>query len=184
MKLLIISDIHGESKNLAKIEEIFIQEKCDKLIVLGDLYYNYSYIIDEEEAEEVKKWLEKFQNKLICLKGNCDSKYEIFHSKFSIIDGIYHEKIDGYDMYFTHGNIENDRTWDKENTILIFGHYHIPFIKKENTKIFINPGSISMPRGRNSASYAIYENKTFTIYEISGIIISKLVLDSEKNVAI
>ena len=176
MKLLIISDIHGEYKNLEKIEEIFTHEKCNQLVVLGDLYYNYSYMIEEEEQEKEKNWLKKFQNKLICLKGNCDSKYEILDSPFPIIEGIYHEKIDGYDMYFTHGNQENDRTWNKENTILIFGHYHIPFIKEENNIIYINPGSISVPRGNNSASYAIYENNTFTIYEISGIIISKLAL--------
>ena len=39
MKILFISDIHGIKTNLPKIKERFIELNCDKLVVLGDLYY-------------------------------------------------------------------------------------------------------------------------------------------------
>ena len=40
MKMLFISDIHGIPDNLEYIERIIIDKKIDKLVVLGDLYYN------------------------------------------------------------------------------------------------------------------------------------------------
>ncbi len=39
MKLLFISDIHGYYNNLKIIEKQINNQKIDKLIVLGDLYY-------------------------------------------------------------------------------------------------------------------------------------------------
>ena len=39
MKILFISVIHGIKTNLPKIKERFEELKCDKLVVLGDLYY-------------------------------------------------------------------------------------------------------------------------------------------------
>jgi putative phosphoesterase len=47
--------------------------------------------------------------------------------------------------------------------IILAGHTHLPFVKKIDEKIFINPGSIGQPRGGdNRASFAIlniFENK-------------------------
>ena len=39
MKILFISDIHGIKTNLSKIRQRFEELECDKLVVLGDLYY-------------------------------------------------------------------------------------------------------------------------------------------------
>ncbi len=39
MKLLFISDIHGYYDNLRIIDEKMVRKNIDKLIVLGDLYY-------------------------------------------------------------------------------------------------------------------------------------------------
>ena len=40
MKVLIISDIHGSGYYGEKIKEINERENPDKIILLGDLYYN------------------------------------------------------------------------------------------------------------------------------------------------
>ena len=39
MKILFISDIHGIATNLNVIEKKIKNEKIDKLVCLGDLYY-------------------------------------------------------------------------------------------------------------------------------------------------
>lgn len=42
--------------------------------------------------------------------------------------------------------------------ILIMGHTHVPFKRKINTKLILNPGSVGQPRdGNNKASYAIVD---------------------------
>lgn len=79
MKILFISDIHGININLKKIEKVIEKEKIDKLVVLGDLYYagptyNQKY---EVNSMNVKDTLTKYSDKIICLKGNCDSDVDI-----------------------------------------------------------------------------------------------------------
>ena len=66
--------------------------------------------------------------------------------------------------------------WNKENSTLILGHYHIPFIKNIETNTFINPGSISLPKDNHDPSYLFYDEKEFIIYDINDNVIAKKVL--------
>ena len=55
------------------------------------------------------------------------------------------------------------RTWGgnfNKKGVLVYGHEHIRYIKKNNV------GAISLPRCDNKPTYVIYENKKFTIYDI------------------
>ena len=40
MKYLIISDIHGSYYYLNKALKVFKKEKCDKILILGDVLYH------------------------------------------------------------------------------------------------------------------------------------------------
>ena len=44
--------------------------------------------------------------------------------------------------------------------------------------VYINVGSISFPREGNLPTYMIYEDKTFTIYDIEGMIVDKITVDN------
>lgn len=174
MKIMFISDIHGISTNLEKVKERFKTLECNKLVVLGDLYYigprnrmNEGYNI-----QEVENFLETFKDKLICIKGNCDSEVDAMISPFPIINELSLISIDNKDIYLTHGHIHNETNWEKENSILVYGHFHLPFIKENAGKIFMNPGSISLPKGDNLPTYMIYDNNKFTIYDINDNIIA------------
>ena len=54
----------------------------------------------------------------------------------------------------------------KEHSILIYGHLHIPFIKKIETNYYLNPGSISLPKEGYLPSYMVYDENKVTIYDI------------------
>lgn len=170
MKALVISDIHGNPINLEKIKSIYNDLKCQKLIVLGDIYwkstpYNYN-------PNEVRRFLKLFSKNLICIKGNCDFKIDLTKEPFKIEkDNIINiEK----NIYITHGHIYNENNWPISNSILIFGHYHYPFIKKIDSNIYINPGSISIQRSNHHPSYLLIDEDDFTIYDINGSTLAKL----------
>jgi len=177
MKILFISDIHGITNNLNFIEDKIEEEKIDKLVCLGDLYYagpsyNKNYIIN---SNEVLNFLTKYQGILICMRGNCDSLVDIKASDFPISDGISLINTDNIDIYITHGNeysFEKNRKFNRKG-ILVYGHEHIPFIKQNENMIYINVGSISLPKNE-VATYAIYENRKFTIYDINNSIIDSI----------
>ena len=179
MKILFISDIHGIKTNLEKIKERFNELKCDKLVVLGDLYYigPRNKMIEGYDIKYVHEFLETFKDKLICIRGNCDSEVDITFSSFPIISELGIISTLNEDLYLTHGHIYNESNWKKTNSILIYGHLHIPFIKEIETNIYINPGSISLPKTEVGPTYLFFNEEEFIIYDLDDNIITKKALN-------
>lgn len=177
MKILIFSDIHGIKNNLDYLKEVYEKEKCDRVIVLGDLYYigPRNTMIPGYDIQAVKNFLESFGEKLISLRGNCDSQVDLDVSSFVIVPELEYLSLDGLDLYFTHGDLYNRRNHEKipSGSVLIYGHEHMPYMVNEDNRWFINPGSISLPKGDTYPSYLIYENRTFTIYDVKGQVLFK-----------
>ena len=179
MKVLFISDIHGIKTNLNKIKEVYQKEKCNKLVVLGDLYYigPRNKMIEGYDIDFVKNFLESFKDDLICIKGNCDSEVDKMVSDFPIVNELGLISTINEDLYLTHGHIYNESNWNKTNSILIYGHLHIPFIKQIETNLYINPGSISLPKEGNPPTYLIFDEEKFTIYDINdNILVEKNII--------
>lgn len=179
MKILFISDVHGSTKNLDKIENIIKKENFDKIVVLGDLYYQGPTNNDYEfiSSITVKDFLTKYKDKLIALKGNCDSDVDIKSSDFPICQDLALISTDNIDIYLTHGNeynINKNKKFIGKKGVLIYGHEHIPYIKKENEMTYVCVGSVSFPKQNNNATYAIYENKEITIFSIEGEVVEKV----------
>ena len=171
MKILFISDIHGITDNLETVEKKIVEENIDKLVCLGDLYYTGPTYEGNNKinSKGVFDFLTKHNDILICMMGNCDSKVDIKASDFPINSGVSLINTEGIDIYITHGNeysFEKNRKFNRKG-ILVYGHKHIPYIKKDENMIYINVGSISLPRNNNNPTYAIYKNKNITIYDIN-----------------
>lgn len=174
MKLMVISDIHGIKVNLPKIKEKYEEFNCDKLVVLGDLYYigPRNKMIEGYDILGVQNFLESMKDNLICMRGNCDSEVDISVSNFPIMQDLSLIMMESKDIYITHGHIYNESNWSKENSILVYGHFHIPYIKKVETNYYINPGSISLPR-EGKPTYLILEEEKATIYDIDDCVVAE-----------
>ena len=176
MKVMFISDIHGFVTNLDKIKNRFNSLGCQKLVVLGDLYYGdyYNSLSSNYNKKEVMDFLRSFGEKLICLRGNCDSNMDVLESGFPIEEDILvHYPIDSYNIYLSHGHVYNHNNWFEKNSILIYGHFHIPFIEEDKDNLFINPGSVSLPRGNNKPTYLFYDGKEFIIYDMDDNVVAR-----------
>lgn len=173
MKIMFISDIHGIKTNIEKITQEFEKNNCTKLVVLGDLFYigPRNKMNQDYDIAKIVEFLNKYKDKIICIKGNCDSEVDQFVCEFPIIDGVSLIVDNELEMYLTHGHKYNEGNWPVKNSVLIYGHFHIPFIKETESNIFINPGSISLPKEQYKPTYMIYENRKFTIYDIDGKVV-------------
>ena len=165
MRVLVVSDIHGSGYYADKLEEIIKKENPDKIIVLGDLYYHgpRNPLTDEYAPMKVANLLNSLKDKIEVIRGNCDAEVDQMISEFKVKDNIQ-EKINGKQMFFTHGhkyNIDNPPPEDYD--IMFYGHYNICFIKKYEGKLFVNPGSISLPKENTPHSYAMIEEKDIII---------------------
>ena len=82
--------------------------------------------------------------------------------------------LDGLSVIATHGHIFNTDNPPKlrEGEIMLHGHTHIPTcLEFGNKNFYLNPGSISIPKGGFPKSYMIYENRCFTVKDFDGNII-------------
>ena len=178
MKCIFLSDIHGIKTYLPLIQQRIEEKHIDKIIVLGDLFYigPRNKMKEGYDIQYVLNFLNQYEDKIICIQGNCDSEIDHVVCQFPIIKDLG-LLIDGKnEIYLTHGHIYNEDNWPYQNRILVYGHYHTPFIKEKNNNLFINPGSISLPK-EGKPTYMIYDDATFTIYDIDN-----QVIDSKKIV--
>ncbi|HWQ41158.1 MAG TPA: phosphodiesterase, partial [Desulfosporosinus sp.] len=78
MKLFFISDIHGSLFYLRKALEDFQKEKADYIVILGDHLYHGARnpLPIEYNPKEVAQLLNKFSNRIIAVRGNCDSEVD------------------------------------------------------------------------------------------------------------
>ena len=180
MKLFIISDIHGSLYYLKKVMEIFEKEKCDKLVILGDELYHgpRNPLPKDYSPKEVIEILNGYRDKIIAVRGNCDSEVDQMVLKYPIMSDYSMIYLDGKRIYLTHGHIYN-----KDNPlpmssgdVLIYGHFHIPMIEQKDGMLFLNPGSISLPKNNSEHSFAILEKNKFTIKNLEETVILETLL--------
>ena len=165
MKLLIASDIHGSAYYTERLMEAVKKENPDKVILLGDLLYHgpRNDLPKDYAPKKVIEILNEIKDRLICVRGNCDTEVDQMVLSFPILSDYSSVFIDGYSIYLSHGHIYN-----KENPlpltegdIFISGHTHIPVKEIKDGILSLNPGSISIPKENSYHSYMVYENGRF-----------------------
>lgn len=141
MRALIVSDTHGAAGELQKVYE-FYKAKADFFIHCGDSEQNAS------DAEMVP---------FIAVKGNCDFKeagYEEEH--------IHNQ--DGLKWFITHGHLYQIkmsplplkyRAEEIGADIVCFGHTHHAVSFKDGKTVYINPGSIGVPKKPAVPTYCL-----------------------------
>lgn len=173
MKLLILSDIHGSCYYAQKIPEIVKREKPDKIVLLGDLFYpsGKNILPGEFDPQKVAFILNQYQDKMIAVRGNCDSKADEMLCSFEIQPNVWLEW-EGLDVFLTHGNYYHRNHLPKHRVdIFIFGHLHEGFVEKEEGIVFANSGSLSVPRNGSTNSYLILEKDEIVLKHIDGNIL-------------
>lgn len=167
MKYLIISDIHGSYKYLKLAFKAFLDFKCDKIIILGDILYHgpRNDLPIEYNPKECIKLLNENVGLIEAIGGNCDAEVDQMVLDFKI-DRPHFTNINGIDVYITHGHHLEEVPQNAE--IILYGHSHISKIINEDSKIFINPGSISIPKGDKINSFAIVDDENnLKIYDFN-----------------
>lgn len=176
MKYLVFSDIHGSAFYAKKIEELVKKENPDKIILLGDLYYHgpRNPLPQEHNPMEVCRIFNNLKEKISCVKGNCDAEVDEMISDFEITPNLELE-IGNKKFFFTHGhkfNIDNEP--ESNFDVLVYGHFHTGFIKKKDNKIFVNAGSISLPKNDTANSFLAITESEIILKDVDENIIEKI----------
>ena len=172
MKLVIASDIHGSAYYCRKLLERLEEEKEDRLILLGDVLYHgpRNDLPKDYAPKEVIAMLNPLKEKILCVRGNCDTEVDQMVLEFPILAdyGFLYEK--GRMIFLTHGHVFNEKNLPMlgKGDILLHGHTHVPVCREHETYTYLNPGSVSIPKEESAHSYMTYEYGLFQWKDLEG----------------
>lgn len=180
MKLFFVSDIHGSLYYANKAIENFRKENADYIVILGDeLYHGARNPLPKEyNPKEVAQLLNEFADRIIAVRGNCDSEVDEMVLDFPMAATYSTILYNGRRLFLTHGHIYHEDNLPKlrEGDVFIFGHIHIPKAEKRGNVYIVNPGSITLPKENHPNSYAVLENNTFQIKDVDGNVFKEITL--------
>ena len=177
MKLMITSDIHGSAFYCRKMLDAYEREKADKMLILGDILYHgpRNDLPKEYAPKEVIAMLNPLKENFLCVRGNCDTEVDQMVLEFPILAEYALLDLDGQTVFATHGHKFNplNPPMLKKGDILLNGHTHVPACDVKDGYIYMNPGSVSIPKENSEHSYMIYENGEFTWKNLEGEVYRK-----------
>lgn len=166
-KIMIASDIHGSAVWCRKLVEAYEKEAPEKLLLLGDLLYHgpRNPLPDGYAPKEVISLLDPLKENILCVRGNCDSEVDQMVLSFPITADYAALFVDGKTLYATHGhlfNAENPLPVNRGEALLN-GHFHVPCHRVlDNGAVYLNCGSVSLPKDGTAHSFLLFENGVFT----------------------
>jgi phosphoesterase, MJ0936 family len=172
MKLFFISDIHGSLYYLNEALERFAGEGASHIVILGDeLYHGARNPLPRDyNPKEVASRLNALADKIIAIRGNCDSEVDEMVLDFPMMSTYSSILWGNKRLFLTHGHIYSEQNLPKlaAGDVFFYGHTHIPVAKKSGDIMIINPGSISLSKEGNPNTYGVLEGNSFTVKKLDG----------------
>ena len=171
MKWMIASDLHGSAYYCRKMLEAFEREGADRLFLLGDLLYHgpRNDLPREYAPKEVIPLLNEKKEKLLCVRGNCDAEVDQMVLEFPVMADYAVLPVGQRLIYATHGHIYHVKNLPPlaPGDVLLHGHTHVPaWTEFGQGNLYLNPGSVSIPKENSPHSYMILEGNTMQWKEL------------------
>lgn len=165
MKLMIASDIHGSAKWCRELISAFEKGGYDRLLLLGDILYHgpRNDLPEEYAPKAVIAMLNPLKDKLMCVRGNCDTEVDQMVLDFPIMADYSVLLLGNKLVYVTHGHKFGEQNPPPlcGGDILLCGHTHIPACREKDGFYYLNPGSVSIPKEGSAHGYMTLEKGVF-----------------------
>lgn len=172
MKYMIASDIHGSAYYCEKLLEAYDREGADRLMLLGDLLYHgpRNDLPKDYAPKKVIEMLNARKDELICVRGNCEAEVDQMVLEFPVMAEYAILPIRKNIIFATHGHVFNPAKPPvlKAGDILLNGHTHVPACEIKDNFLYLNPGSVSIPKENSEHSYMIFEDYQFVWKNLDG----------------
>ena len=172
MKWMIASDIHGSAYYCRELLAAFEREGASKLLLLGDILYHgpRNDLPREYAPKQVIEMLNGIKQKLLCVRGNCDTEVDQMVLNFPVLADYAILAVGERMIYATHGHVYNEQKLPPlgKGDVLLHGHTHVPKCVEHEEYLYINPGSVSIPKENSPHSYLIFEEGKLTWKNLDG----------------
>ena len=172
MKWLIASDIHGSAYWCERLMQAFDREKANRLILLGDLLYHgpRNDLPRDYNPKKVISMLNEKKDIILAVRGNCEAEVDQMVLNFPVLADYALLPLGERLVYITHGHIFNEGNLPpmKEGDILLHGHTHINACIQHESYIYMNPGSVAIPKDGQPNSYMTLQDGLFIWKDLEG----------------
>ena len=105
-KIMIASDIHGSAYYCRLMLDRFKEENAERLVLLGDILYHgpRNDLPKEYAPKEVIAMLNPLRNKIICVRGNCDTEVDQMVLDFNVLCEQAYVNFNGRSIVLAHGH--------------------------------------------------------------------------------
>lgn len=170
MKLMFISDLHGSLPATEAALRRFSQSGAPWLVILGDfLNHGPRNPLPEGYAPgEVAQRLNSIADRIIAVRGNCDSEVDQMLLEFPITAPWQQILVDETRLFVTHGHLYHPDNLPalRANDVLVYGHTHLPIAAKKDGVTVFNPGSVSLPKGGFEPSYGMLDGHLLSVHSL------------------
>lgn len=171
MKWMIASDLHGSAYYCRKMLEAFEREGADRLFLLGDLLYHgpRNDLPEGYAPKQVMPLLNGMKDRLLCVRGNCDAEVDQMVLEFPVLADYAVLPVGQRLIYATHGHIYHVKNLPPlaPGDVLLHGHTHVPaWTEFGQGNLYLNPGSVSIPKENSPHSYMTLEENTMQWKEL------------------
>ena len=179
MKLMIASDLHGSAYYTHQLLDAWDREGAPRLFLLGDILYHgpRNDLPEGYAPKEVLAMLNERRDHIFCVRGNCDGEVDQMVLDFPIM-ADYAVLTEGERLiYATHGQVYNTAHLPplQPGDILLHGHTHVPAWQAFGEgNLYLNPGSVSLPKENSPHSYLTLEGGKFLWIELDGTVYHEL----------
>ena len=172
MKWMIASDIHGSAKYCRLMLEAFEAHGPERLLLLGDLLYHgpRNDLPEAYAPKQVIEMLNGVAQRLLCVRGNCEAEVDQMVLRFPVMADYCALALDGHVLYATHGHVYGEQNPPPlaQGDVLLCGHTHVPAFRRHEHFVYINPGSVSIPKEQSPHSFALLEDGAVSFLDLNG----------------
>lgn len=166
MKILIASDIHGSAKYCRALLEQYERENAGRLLLLGDLLYHgpRNDLPEAYDPKQVIALLNGLSDQIYAVRGNCEAEVDQMMLDFPVMAEYAALFVDGRVLCATHGHRfgEDNPPPLAPGDFLLCGHTHVPACRRREGFTYLNPGSVSIPKGGAPHGYCLLEDGLMT----------------------
>ena len=182
MKLMIASDLHGSAFYCRQLLAAMEREQPDKLLLLGVILYHgpRNDLPEGYAPKEVIAMLNPLRERLLCVRGNCDTEVDQMVLDFPIFADYALLYAGSRTVIATHGHHSSTACPPPlaKGVILLHGHSHVPAWQEFGSgNLYLNPGSVAIPKENSAHSYMMLTDSGFAWKDLEGSIYHTLALD-------
>ncbi len=175
-KIGVISDTHGAPGGWEKALLLWKDVEC--ILHAGDVLYHgpRNPLPQGHGPRELARLIDQSPVPVFISRGNCDTEVDQCMFRWPLLSPLVPLWWEGRFILLAHG----DRFTETRElalscgaSLVITGHTHVGSVQREGSTLFLNPGSASLPKGRDPASVALVDSREIRILTLDGEVLHR-----------